>query len=304
MAIGVSLIITCKNEEKTIKGLLDSVVKQSKKPNELVIIDGGSTDSTVDIIRSYAKRYSWIRVAISNGASVGKGRNIAVTKARNPIIAVTDVGCILEKDWLKNISQPFLKEDVDVVVGTYKPYHENDFEYFQGMLTTPPNQERAERAKWTSKSLAFRKKVWIKVNGYPNLSTGEDTNFHLKLFKHGCKYVFAKNAIVYWHMRKMWKDFFKQFYYYGRGDKKSGNLWNQKYKLIIVFGFWAYLLATLIFLITEPPVANLLISLFLLYFILYGLKLALMSKKLEGIFYGFFLLLIKRIAFILGATFG
>ena len=114
----VSLITTVLNEENSIEKFLKSVIQQTKKPNEFIIVDGGSTDNTYEIIKKYAKKYNWIKVFRVNGASVGMGRNIAIQKARNKIIACTDAGCILDRKWLEKITKPFQKnKGIDVVVG-------------------------------------------------------------------------------------------------------------------------------------------------------------------------------------------
>ena len=45
-----SLVITIRNEEKSIEGLLDSILNQTKQPDQIVIVDGGSTDGTINKI--------------------------------------------------------------------------------------------------------------------------------------------------------------------------------------------------------------------------------------------------------------
>lgn len=299
----VSIITTIKNEETNIREFLNSVINQTKKPDEFIIVDGGSTDKTVEIIKSYAKKYRWIKLIVSKDVTIGKGRNIAISKSKNELIACTDAGCILDKNWLKEITKFF--PDFDVVVGVYKPYYTNDFEYFEGLVTVPEEEKIFERpSRWSSRSIAFKKEIWKKVNGYPDLSAGEDTEFNLKLLKIKPKIAFAKNAIVYWRMRKNWKEFFKQFYRYGVGDKKSGNIFKMEKNLMLVLGFWLCIFAIFTFLILNPINSFIIIVLLLSFFILNGLKTAIKSKNLKGFFYGFALRLIKRIAYILGASFG
>ena len=50
----VSVICTVLNEGESIKGLLDSLAAQTRLPDEIIFVDGGSRDNTVDILNSYA----------------------------------------------------------------------------------------------------------------------------------------------------------------------------------------------------------------------------------------------------------
>jgi len=303
--INVSLITTVLNEKDNIEEFLKSVINQTKKPEEFIIVDGGSTDGTYEILEKYSKKYKWIKVFKVKGASIGKGRNIAIEKAKNEIIACTDAGCILEKNWLKEITEPFNKKSVDVVVGIYEPYYTNDFEYFQGLVVVPPKEKIfMSPSRMSSRSIAFRKKCWEKINGYPDLNTGEDTYFNLKLINSGCKFYFAKNAIVYWMMRKNLKEFFTQFYRYGLGDKKSGSIFKMKNNLIFVIMFWVYVFSLLFSFVFFFSGFVLLSFLFLLYLIAEGLKLAIITKKIKGIIYGPILMFFKRVGYALGVSIG
>ncbi|MFH8120139.1 MAG: glycosyltransferase [Candidatus Aenigmatarchaeota archaeon] len=299
----VSLVCTVFNEENNIREFLESVMNQTKKPDEFIIVDGGSTDKTVEIIKKYVKA-KWIKLIVSRGASIGKGRNIAIKKAKNEIIAVTDCGCILDKNWLKNITKPFKNKNIDVVVGIYRPYYTNDFEYFQGLVIVKNEEIFLNPSRMSSRSIALKKSVWKEVGGYPDSKVGEDTEFNLKLLEKGYKFAFAKNAVVYWRMRKNWKEFFKQFYRYGIGDKKSGNIWKMKKNAFFIFSFFGYLALILVFIFINYTYSLFLLFLGLFYFILEGIKIAIKSKSIKGFFYGFLLNLIKRIAYCMGCLAG
>ena len=93
----VSLILTVKNEEKSINILLESILSQNKMPNEIVIVDGGSIDKTIEIIKEYKDSLP-IKLIQKKGINVPRGRNIAIANSKYPIIAVTDGGCRLDQN--------------------------------------------------------------------------------------------------------------------------------------------------------------------------------------------------------------
>jgi rhamnosyltransferase len=295
-----SLIVTCLNEIDNIEKLLKSIVNQTLKPNEMIVVDAGSTDGTLEVIKKYAKRYKWIKKIVTKGATRGKGRNIGIKNSKNDIIVTADAGCFLDKNWLKNITKPF-KEDVDVVVGFYKPYYENEFEFYEGFLMSP--KEIDIPARISSRSLAFRKKCWKKTGGYEeNVDVGEDTLFHLKILQKNFKIKFVKNAVVFWIMPKNIKEFFKKFFKYGAG------YWQTiKFKEMRKF-FW-FLLASysfgILFLISLFYNINLTMFLLLLVFLFHlyhGFRGFLKIHKYKTLFYLPILSFIKNFAFVLGFT--
>ena len=123
----VSICITVFNEEKSIKKLLESLLNQSKKADEIVIVDGGSKDRTAEIIRHLQKKNQKIKLLIER-CTRARGRNLSVDLAKNEIIAITDADCTARKDWLENVTEPFTNSKVDVVAGFYHMIAENSFQ--------------------------------------------------------------------------------------------------------------------------------------------------------------------------------
>jgi len=219
----VSLISTVFNEESSIKDFLDALLGQSLKPDEIIIVDGGSIDGTVELIENYIKKNEPIKLIIEKGANISRGRNIAINHARNEIIASTDAGCKLDRDWLKNLVDKF-DEDTDVVGGMTVPESKTEFERCAAEITATKIKDIDEHTYLpSSRSIAFRKTAWERAGKYPEwLYTAEDTVFDLNLKKVGCRFRMASDAIVYWKMRTTWSFLFKQYYLYGKGAKEAG----------------------------------------------------------------------------------
>src|ERR1044071_4185730 len=105
----ISLIATVLNEGESIHRLLRSLVAQTRLPDEIVIVDGGSRDNTVTLIQSYTDRLP-LRVLVEQGANISRGRNRAIAATQGDIIAVTDAGVELAPDWLEKITRPLIED--------------------------------------------------------------------------------------------------------------------------------------------------------------------------------------------------
>lgn len=215
----VSLITTVRNEEEAIKKFLDSVSIQTKKPDEIIIVDAFSTDDTVDIIKSYPLK---IKLFQKKG-NRSIGRNKAIAESSNSIIAVSDVGCILDKNWLTLITAPLKNSHLDVVGGFYKPKTYSIFEKSLSTYTcTMHDKLNRDSFLPSSRSVAFRKSAWEKVGGYPeHLDTCEDLVFDRSLKQKGFKFITEERAIVYWPQRKNIYEAFLQFFSYAKGDGEA-----------------------------------------------------------------------------------
>src|SRR5512141_173608 len=98
-AMKITLVSTVLNEARSIGQLLDSIVAQTRLPDEVIICDGGSTDNTIDLLR--AERRFPLRVIERPGANISQGRNIAIAAASGEIIACVDAGVRLDPKWLE-----------------------------------------------------------------------------------------------------------------------------------------------------------------------------------------------------------
>jgi glycosyltransferase involved in cell wall biosynthesis len=182
----ISLIATVLNEGASIHRLMRSLAAQTRLPDEVVIVDGGSTDDTVAIIQTYADRLP-LRVLVEPGCNISAGRNRAIAAARGDIIAGTDAGVELAPDWLENITRPLLNDPaVQVVGGFFDAQANTPFELAMG-ATVLPLADEINPATFlpSSRSVAFRKTAWEAVGGYPEwLDYCEDLIFDLRLKKY------------------------------------------------------------------------------------------------------------------------
>lgn len=226
----ISLIATVLNEGDNIRQLFDSIVAQTRAPDEVVIVDGGSRDDTLAIMRGYADELP-LRLFVEAGGNISQGRNRAIAEARGDIIAVTDAGVRLNETWLEELSAPLLADPaLKVVGGFFQADPQTAFEAALGATTLPLAQE-IDGATFlpSSRSIAFRKSAAQEIGGYPEwLDYCEDLVFDMRLRDRAGPFAFAPKALVYFRPRTSLRQFFRQYYLYARGDGKA-DLWRKRH---------------------------------------------------------------------------
>jgi cellulose synthase/poly-beta-1,6-N-acetylglucosamine synthase-like glycosyltransferase len=220
----ITLVSTVLNEVELLDEWLGSIRRQTRPPDELVIVDAGSSDGTLEKLRSLESDGPLpIRVVVAPGANISEGRNRAIEAATNEIIAATDAGTVLADDWLERLVSPFSDPTVDVSSGFYHPIGRNDFERLLASVIVPRLSEiDPETFLPSSRSVAFRRAAWREAGGYPEwLLVVEDLVFDMKLRELGARFVFVPDAIASWYPRPTIKAFFKQYRNYARGDGQA-----------------------------------------------------------------------------------
>lgn len=219
----VSIIITLKNEEKTISKLLDSLLKQ-QKPFEIIIVDSKSTDNTQKIIKKYIEKNPEIKLYIKKSTR-GMGRNYGVSKANGEIIAFTDGGCIANKKWLQSLKNK-IKEGYDIVAGKTI-----DTGYFKNVKRVKVEINGYD-ITYPSCNLLYKKKLFNKIKGFDTrFITAEDIDLNLRAVQKKAKIGYSNQAIIYRRSASNMLSLIKQAYWYGYGRKqlslKHGRLWNK-----------------------------------------------------------------------------
>ena len=222
----VSLISTVFNEAKNIHKLVLSLKSQTVLPDEVVVVDAGSSDATVASLKSGISHPN-LNIIVENGVGRSAGRNLAIKSSSSDIIVACDAGTALSLNFVEALSKPLISDPkIDVVCGFFKPDVSNFFEQCLASATIPILEEIEEdRFLPSSRSVAFRKTAWEKVGGYPEwLPICEDLIFDLKLKKAGYKFKFEPNVIAFWKPRESVRSFFKQYFLYAKGDGHA-KLW-------------------------------------------------------------------------------
>jgi glycosyltransferase involved in cell wall biosynthesis len=238
----VSIIIPVKNFERTIEKTFEYLLSVDYPPNawEWVIADGGSTDKTIEIIKTWQKKYPFIKlVEIANSPSPGFARNKALEVVKGEYLFFTDADCAPDKNWVNEMLKHFEHDPQIVAVGgevyTLKVDPNNLVEawcqHFRFNMVSPrygfikegyyPDFPKEPKPSdigghkgyfFGTCNVAYRRSILDKLNlKFWERPTGEDMNLSYETRRSGYKFYFAPKAKVdHMHradlksLRKVW----------------------------------------------------------------------------------------------------
>lgn len=201
----VSLYIPCYNGEQYIAACIEGVLNQFRKPDEILVIDDGSTDRTAEIAESYPD-VKLIRHEKNSGLAAA--RNTAIKAASCDFVASLDADCVADKMWLYTLLQ-VMKNLPDRVGGIggklVEAFYETPADEFRAVFMC---QHKGDDPLINPKFVAgantmFRRDALIAVGGYHEAfrTNGEDVQICLKLQQSGYSVVYDPRAIVMHHRR-------------------------------------------------------------------------------------------------------
>ncbi len=124
----VSIITVCYNSEKTIRKTIESVVSQTYKNIEYLIIDGGSKDTTIDIVKEYQKKYPFIKYVSEPDNGIYDAMNKGIKMAQGDIIGMINSDDYYELDAVENIVKNMTDDKYQVIYGYMNIYKNNVLE--------------------------------------------------------------------------------------------------------------------------------------------------------------------------------
>ena len=193
----ISVLITTRNRAEILKQCLKSLERQSRKPNEVVVVDNASWDNTREIVESF-KKFK-VRYFFEKNIGIAYGRNRGLKEAKGDIFAFIDDDCVASKSWLKEIEKTFLgdKNIVGIVGRNENIFPNNPYAvaeqcwalYWCLKHISSRNQEEvlSDGEVINFKNVAFRSSFFGKTRFDTSLTMGqfseEDTEIRRRLFK-------------------------------------------------------------------------------------------------------------------------
>lgn len=212
-------MVPVRDEAKSIAALLSSIQEQTRRPDEVIIVDGGSSDGTPDLVRALVGDDPTVQLVEAGTATPGRGRNVGRYVARNPWIAFTDAGIELDLRWLEHLAEAAERDpEAGVVYGTYDARLRSFFDtcavgaYLPARHARPAGMTRGPFVA----SMMVQAEIFDLVDGFPDLRAAEDLVFFDRLQQHHIRVAWAPEAIVNWQVASSVSATFRRFRLYSR----------------------------------------------------------------------------------------
>ena len=175
-----SVVVSCYNKKDTIARCLESLLAQKNKPDEITVVDDGSTDGSQDILRRYS---SFVRVILSSHRGISATKNRGYTESSGDVILFVDGDCVLENNYLVELSRLLSAGDVDCIGGELRALN-------RGLIARSVEfmQNEVQR-KWPfGANVAYTRRA-LKASGSfsVEMTAGEDAELYLRILKLGFK---------------------------------------------------------------------------------------------------------------------
>lgn len=246
----VSVIIPVYNAEKKLNSCLSSVLNQSYKNFEVIIVDNNSTDFTKEVILDSKEKNPKIKYTFEAKKGRGAARNAGIKIARGKIIAMTDSDCIVPRNWVEKITELIRENKEEVIqggeldaIGNY--WSKNIQLANEKFISRHVSKDKEYTIHLDTKNFAIRSSIIKSLMFDESIKNIEDFELVLRLRKIA-KIRFLKNVKVrHYHKSSLMQFFAVQFdraywaYIIFQKHKSDSNI-----KKEVMFGslsFWNYL---------------------------------------------------------------
>ncbi len=226
---GLSILVACYNEEKSIKATILSIQKQRYSgPLEVLVINDGSSDQTLSIIRGLSKKFPWIKV-IHNKKNQGKALclNQGLKASKYKLIVTLDGDSFLFKNALSRIVERYKNDPphTRAVAGAVMVRNSRDnwitqsqeWDYFLGIATVKRVQSLYQGTLVAQGAFSlYDKKALLEVNGWPN-TIGEDIVLTWALLEKNYRVGYCEDGIVFTEVPNTFTAFVRQRERWARG---------------------------------------------------------------------------------------
>lgn len=224
--MSVTVVIPVRDEAVTIGRTLDDLLAQSRRPDQVVLVDAGSRDGTLDAIAAHALAHTVpVHVVPAGAAYPGRARNLGVDASVADWIAFTDAGVRLAPAWLETLVNAAASNgEADVIAGDWDVEMTSRFTECLGLISAPaPEGPAGESMRPPSLiSLLLRRGAWSRVGPFrEDLRSAEDRMFFTRLSAKG-RVVRAPGRHARWRPPDTAHATWRRYRTYARHNMRAG----------------------------------------------------------------------------------
>ncbi len=218
-ALRVSVLVPAHNESKNIRATLLSIVKNTRLPHEILVINDGSTDDTERYAHEVAQHYpGLVHVLSYENRGKASALNAGIARATGDILIAIDGDTVLDKRCIEAVVQPFDDPRVAAVAGKIVPASQAYLlEKYQALeYVVGQHMDRAILSHMGAVNIvpgaigAWRALVLRAVGGYSKDTLVEDQDLTLAVLARGYKVEFAPNAVAYTEVPRVFSQLLRQ----------------------------------------------------------------------------------------------
>ena len=208
----VSILIPIYNVEKYLAECLESIVKQTLTDIEIICINDGSTDSSLEIIEEYAQQDSRIKIIDKPNSGYGASMNLGISAATGEYIGIVEPDDFVKHEMYSKLYEIAKKNDADVVKSDFYEFHTASKTSRKSGKISRFIANRVINAKEEPKILKIMPSIWSGIykksflvkNNICFLETAgasyQDTSFAFKVMTLAKKVVLTSKAYVYYRL--------------------------------------------------------------------------------------------------------
>src|SRR3990167_7776204 len=193
----ISVIIPSYNQQEYLPDAIESALLNH--PHEVIVIDDGSTYSSLEV----ARRYKGIKIISQVNKGLASARNTGIMNATGDYILPLDADDVLRDDAIEKIEAKILETDADIVAPSFKTFGTSSQEIIVGPKPIPSVFDflEANRIGYFS---AIRKSKLLEIGGYsPKMTWGyEDLHLWINLLNRGAKLVTMEDILVLYRTKE------------------------------------------------------------------------------------------------------
>ena len=177
----ISVIVPVYNAQDGIKRCVDSLLNQSFKNFEIILLNDGSEDNSLNILKEYELKYSFVRVIDKQNEGVAVTRNKGILLAEGEYTMFMDNDDFVDSDYIETFYQAIHEKNLDLVIGGYKRVNQNNQIIFSQEIQQSEWSKYIIMAPW---SKIYRTEFLRKNNIiFFDYGIGEDIIFNLAAYK-------------------------------------------------------------------------------------------------------------------------